>query len=172
MRIILVGYMGSGKTTFGKTLAKRLNLPFLDSDKEIAKKENKSINSIFEQLGETEFRKMESAFINSLKDADEAFVLATGGGLPCFNNNMDLLNALGTTIYLEMSPKALLKRLENGIDQRPILKQLNEDQLLNHIETQLDARSTFYKQAYIIFPGIEAKNPSEIDKLITKIHSK
>lgn len=172
MRIILVGYMGSGKTTFGKTLAKRLNLPFLDSDKEIAKKENKSISSIFEQLGEAEFRKMESAFINSLKDRDEPFVLATGGGLPCFNNHMDLLKDLGTTIYLEMPPKALLKRLENGIDQRPILKQLNEDQLLNHIETQLDSRATFYKQAHLIFPGINAKNSSEIDKLITKIHSK
>ena len=136
-KIILIGFMGSGKTTFGKKLASKMNLPFIDSDMEISMNENKSINEIFEAYGENHFRDLESAFIKNLKDTNEGFILSTGGGLPCFGDNMEVLNQLGTTIYLEMNPKALLKRLENGLDERPLLKDLSENELLDTSQTCL-----------------------------------
>ncbi|MCB0476765.1 MAG: shikimate kinase [Crocinitomicaceae bacterium] len=169
MRIVLVGYMGSGKTTFGKILAKKLGVPFLDSDKFISSQQGMEINEIFQEKGEAFFRSLEKEFISNLMHSTEDFVLSTGGGLPCFENNMDLLNQIGTTIYLEMSPNALLKRLENGKESRPLIKELSDNELLVFIERQLKERNPYYQQAQIKFHGINAKNSEEISKLIDSI---
>ncbi len=163
--------MGSGKTTFGKKLASKLDLPFIDSDLEISMNENKSINELFAEDGEDYFRDLESTFIQNLMKSDQDFVLSTGGGLPCFKDNMEVLNQLGTTIYLEMSPQALLKRLENGLDDRPLLKDLTENELLTYISQKLEERTPYYQKAKIIFPGINAKKGSEIDSLINRLNS-
>jgi shikimate kinase len=172
MRVILIGFMGSGKTTFGRKLATKLDLPFIDSDLEIEMNENKSINQLFTEYGEDGFRKMETDFIKNLALSDDEFVLSTGGGLPCFNNNMETLNSIGLTLYIKLSPKALVKRLENGKNERPLLKNKSEDEMLQYIEETLEKRSPFYQKAKIIFPGIDAKKASAIDLLIEEIHSK
>lgn len=148
-RIILIGFMGSGKSTLGKSLAKRLNLPFIDSDAEIEKEYQKSIGELFGEYGESHFREIEAQFIRSLSHR-ESFVLASGGGMPCFHANMSLLNNLGTTFYLERSPKELMHRLINAKHQRPLIAGLDEDDLLKFIENKLSEREEYYKQAAVV----------------------
>lgn len=148
-RIILIGFMGSGKSTLGKKLAKRLSIPFIDSDAEIEKEYNKSIGELFGEYGESHFREIEAHFIRSMYSR-ESFVLATGGGMPCFHANMSLLNNLGTTYYLERSPKELMNRLTNAKQQRPLIAGLAEEDLLDFIENKLSEREEYYKQASIV----------------------
>ncbi len=148
-RIILIGFMGSGKSTLGKKLASRLSVPFIDSDTEIEKEYNKSIGELFGEYGESHFREIEAHFIQSLNGRD-SFVLATGGGMPCFHSNMSLLNNLGTTFYLERSPKELMNRLINAKQKRPLVSGLSEEDLLSFIENKLNEREEYYKKASIV----------------------
>ena len=143
-RVILVGFMGSGKTTLGKKVANRLNVPFIDSDQEIEKNYQMSIGDIFGSFGESRFREIETDFIRSYDDEGE-FVMAVGGGTPCFNKNMEHLNKLGVTFYLERSAKELSYRLENAKTRRPMLSGLSEGELLLFIEDKLAVRDDFYK---------------------------
>jgi shikimate kinase len=145
-RIIFIGYMGSGKTTLGKKVAKRLGVPFIDSDAEIEKNEKASVSEIFETRGQDAFRNLESEYLNQLNTV-ESFVLSTGGGLPCFNGNMDKLNELGVTIYLERPAKELQQRLLHAKEVRPLLLNKTEDELLSFIELNLKIRSEYYEQA-------------------------
>ena len=112
-RIVLVGFMGSGKTTIGKKIAKKLNIPFIDLDSEIEKKYNLSILNIFHDFGEAKFRNMEFHYIRSLINRSN-FVLSTGGGTPCYKNNISFLNELGITCYLNRSIKELAHRLQKS----------------------------------------------------------
>jgi len=118
-RVILVGYMGSGKTTLGKKLSEKLAIPFIDSDQAIEKKMNKTIVQLFEELGEHKFRILETEFIHGLSNTS-SFVLATGGGLPCFFDNILLLNDLGLTIYLKTSSEILANRILKENNCRPL----------------------------------------------------
>ena len=171
MRIILVGFMGSGKTSFGKKLAKKLNIPFIDSDHEIELQEKKSINELFEMIGESGFREIEQNFILNLKQKSDSFILSTGGGLPCYKNNMEQLNSIGTTIYLELTPKALQSRLKSGKDHRPLLKNKTDDEMLLYIEEKLNERIQYYNQAQIKIDGLHI-NAKVIQNLTNKIYSK
>ncbi len=138
--------MGSGKSTLGKKLANRLNVPFIDSDTEIERIHQKSVGELFGEVGESGFREMEDEFLQSLKNED-SFVMATGGGMPCFHDAMHKLNQLGTTFYLERSPKELAHRLKYAKKQRPLIDGLSEDELLSFIESKLDERKEYYKLA-------------------------
>ena len=100
-KIFLIGFMGSGKSTFGKKLSKEISLPFIDLDKEIEKKAKCSISEIFKYLGEESFRNMESELLKSFEHL-EGFVMATGGGTPCFFNNIEYINSTGTSIYIQL----------------------------------------------------------------------
>ena len=148
-RVILVGYMGCGKSTLGKKLANRLNVPFIDSDEEIEKINQKSIGEIFGTVGESGFREIEKEFISSF-NPDEEFVLATGGGLPCYEKNMRLLNELGLTFYLERSAKELVQRLLNAKAKRPLIDGLSNSDLLSYIEDKLSEREEYYRQATFV----------------------
>lgn len=159
-RIILVGFMGSGKSTLGKKVAKKLNIPFIDSDTEIEEHFQKSIGDIFTEHGESHFRTLETEYIEAL-DLREDFVLATGGGMPCFNRNMELLNEIGTTFYLERSPKELTHRLFNAKTERPLIAGLTEEELLPFIETRLSQREEYYKRASIVLSR-EEQTPESI----------
>src|SRR3989338_6330565 len=155
-RIILVGFMGCGKSTLGKKLASALDLPFLDSDEQIGMGVLLSVGEIFGTYGESRFREIETEYIASLFGEGE-FVLATGGGMPCFNKNMERLNELGTTFYLERSPKELAHRLKHAKEQRPLLEGLSEDDLVKFIEQRLGEREEFYKQANFVLSRDEQK---------------
>ena len=148
-RVILVGFMGCGKSSLGKKLANRMNIPFLDSDAEIERIAQKSIGEIFGEHGESYFRTLERNYIQSLRMSDE-FVLAAGGGMPCFDTNMDLLNEIGTTFYLERSPRELNSRLREAKKQRPLIEGMTDEDRLNYIEDKLSQREEFYKQATFV----------------------
>ncbi|MFT5779339.1 MAG: shikimate kinase [Crocinitomicaceae bacterium] len=148
-RIILVGFMGSGKTTLGKKIAQSMGIPFIDSDQEIEEHFQKSIGEIFTENGESYFRTIETEYIEALDLRDE-FVLATGGGMPCFDRNMSMLNEIGTTFYLNQSPKELAHRLSHAKFPRPLIEGLSEDELLPFIEDKLSAREEYYKMATIV----------------------
>jgi shikimate kinase len=162
-RIILVGFMGSGKTTLGKEIAKSIGIPFIDSDKEIEEHYQKSIGEIFTENGESYFRTIETEYIEAL-DLRDDFVLSTGGGMPCFDRNMSLLNEIGTTFYLNQPPKELARRLYNAKTPRPLIEGLSENELLPFIENKLSAREEYYKMATIILDPDE-QNAQTIEHL-------
>lgn len=144
--IILTGYMGSGKTTIGKKLARRLDYSFIDADTAIEKQAGYSISRIFEKLGEATFRQLESDFIATLVTLDKV-VVATGGGMPCFGDNMQRLNAAGITVYLHRLPGELAHRLIRAKNQRPLIAGKNEEELQTFIAEHLSQREVYYRQA-------------------------
>jgi shikimate kinase len=163
-RVILVGFMGCGKSSLGKRLANRLNIPFLDSDEEIEKISQKSIGEIFGTQGESRFREIEKDYILSIEPNKE-FVLATGGGLPCYEKNMHRLNELGVTFYLERSPKELAHRLLNAKSKRPLVDGFSNSELLSYIEDKLSEREEYYKQATLVLSQ-EEQTVAAIEKFI------
>lgn len=158
--IFLIGFMGSGKSTVGALLAERLNLPFLDSDKEIEQKVGKSISEIFSQNGEAAFREMEMNFLQELKSM-ESSVVAVGGGFPTIKNALQLMHESGLVIYLNTSLLTLIKRLKEEKGQRPLLKDLNDTEFHPFVEDLLSRRVHFYKQAKLIMPN-ERNSPNEL----------
>jgi len=148
MRIFLLGYMGCGKSTKAKHLANRLDCTAIDLDAEIVDKSGKTIAEYFEAFGEDGFRQYESEMLRTFNYPSRC-VIATGGGLPCFFDNMDWMNLNGVTVYLKMEPEALVSRLHNR-QKRPLIKDLNDDELLDFIKIKLQEREPFYTKAKII----------------------
>jgi shikimate kinase len=148
-RIILIGYMASGKTTLGKKLANKLNIPFIDVDSKIEELESCSISEIFEKKGEGAFRLIETQFLKSY-NFPESFVLSTGGGMPCFNDNMDLLNKIGVTFYLKRPVKELVNRLVNAKEKRPLVEGKSIEELESFINDTLLVRSPFYESSQYV----------------------
>lgn len=145
--------MGCGKSTMGKKLAQKLGYTFIDLDHEIEKQLGTTIAEYFASHGENAFRKLESDTLKTF-DYPANAVVATGGGAPCFFDNMDWMNENGLSVYIEMPASALAKRLESGKDKRPLLKDLNEVQMIEFIEGKLNERNVFYKRALISINGI------------------
>src|SRR5690606_3969307 len=170
MKIVLIGYMGSGKSSIGKKLASVLNLPFKDIDSEIEKREGCSISEIFSKKGEINFRKIENAVLKELLSQPESFVLATGGGTPCYADSMDFILARENTevIYLKMSIAALSARLYLEKENRPLLKHLNSEEMLeDFVRKHLFERAYYYNQAHFVID-----NENEMDETVEKIISK
>ncbi len=164
--------MGSGKTTVGNVLANKINLKFKDLDLEIEKSENLSIAEIFDKKGEIYFRKLEMQKVKELIESKESFVLASGGGTPCYGETMKrMLTAEDSVVvYLRGNVNYLKKRLKNEKEKRPVLAHLNSDEQLSEwIGAHLFERSQFYNRAHHIV-GIDAKTVEEIaDEIIEKI---
>tara|TARA_B100001758_G_scaffold172718_1_gene149691 strand:- start:156 stop:641 length:486 start_codon:yes stop_codon:yes gene_type:complete len=136
--------MGVGKSTVGKQIATRLNIPFLDTDQKIEEQENNSISNLFQNYGEIYFRKLETNLLNQLKNRQ---VIACGGGLPLFNNNMQHITKTGLSIYLEASSEYLFSRLKNDKKRRPLIAGLDNDQLKQFIDKELINREEIYNKA-------------------------
>lgn len=154
MRIYLVGYMGSGKSSLGRELAAVLGYPFIDTDEQIEKSALKSIPEIFNEEGENAFRSMEQAVLLKSSEQTDA-VIATGGGLPCFNNLMDWMNQHGITIYLKADPGELSVRLKKERERRPLISHVSDDQLSSFISGHLKEREPFYCRAKFILNSTE-----------------
>lgn len=136
---------GCGKSTFGKRVAGTLHMTYFDLDKEIVKKENRTINEIFENNGENYFRDIESECLREVTANNDSFILATGGGAPCFRDNMSYMNENGLTIYIRASVKDLIERLSlKGLDKRPLLRNLSPEEVEKKLGDQLNSRERFY----------------------------
>jgi shikimate kinase len=148
MKIFLIGLPGCGKTTLGKQVAAKLNVPFLDLDTEIEKAEGKSVKEIFAQYGENSFREKESACLRSLTSSDKNFVLATGGGAPCFFDNMDLMNKSGITVFLNVPLDEIARRLQKtDLKKRPLFAGIDRAEIIRKLEELGRKRFPFYIQA-------------------------
>lgn len=145
-RIILIGYMGSGKTTVGKALARELGLVFYDLDWYIESRRRKTVAQIFAERGEAGFREIERNMLHEVAEFED-IVLSCGGGTPCFFDNMEYLNQQGDVIWLKADAEVLYKHLLMGKTERPLLKGKSPEELVSFIREQLVLREPFYSKA-------------------------
>lgn len=144
--IIIIGYMGAGKTTVGKALAKELGVMFYDLDWYIESRMRKTVKQIFDEIGEEGFRKIERNMLHEVAEFENV-VVSCGGGTPCFFDNMDYMNQLGETIYLKASPETLYTHLKMGKGVRPLLLNKTPEEVEIFIREQLKLREPFYNKA-------------------------
>jgi len=166
MKIFLVGFMGCGKSTKAKQLANLLECPVIDIDAVIVEQQDMSIADYFAANGEAAFRQLENETLKSF-DYPDTCVVATGGGLPCYFDNMDWMNEHGITVYLEMTPPQLVSRLHNR-EKRPLLKGMDDEQLLEFITSKLEERNPFYRKAKLTINSFDLEPKvlvEEIDKV-------
>ena len=145
-RIILVGYMGSGKTTVGKALSKETGMMFYDLDWYIESRMRKSVSQIFAEKGEEGFRKIEYNMLHEVAEFEDV-IISCGGGTPCFFDNMDYLNQQGDVVYLKATPETLYKHLLMAKVERPLLKDKSPEELIDYITEHLKERAPFYEKA-------------------------
>jgi shikimate kinase len=152
--IYIIGFMGSGKTTAGKKLASLLGWSFIDLDKKIEEHTAKTIPEIFSQNGEDYFRDIETQLLRKLKSCTNT-VISTGGGAPCYNDNMDFMLENGLTLYLKLTPGELKNRLSESNGKRPLIKDLDKDKLQSFIEKKLADREKCYDRSDLIVEGTD-----------------
>ena len=146
-RIILIGYMGSGKTTVGKALSKETGMMFYDLDWYIESRMRKSVSAIFAERGEETFRKLEYNMLHEVAEFEDV-IISCGGGTPCFFDNMDYLNQQGDVVYLKADPETLYQHLLMAKVERPLLKGKSADELIAYITQHLSERAPYYEKAH------------------------
>ncbi|WP_422091256.1 shikimate kinase [Tenacibaculum ovolyticum] len=172
MKIVLIGYMASGKSTIGRLLSQKMNFSFIDLDDYIEEKEKMTVSEIFEKKGEIYFRKAEHLYLKELMLLDKDIVLSLGGGTPCYAGNMDIITEYKNTnaIYLKTSIATIVERLTNEKNQRPLVARLKEDELAEFVAKHLFERSYFYnKSKYKL--AVDTKNTAEIVEEIYQLLS-
>ena len=152
--VYLIGFMGSGKSTAGKKLASSLGWDFIDLDKKIEEAAGQRISMIFSEKGEDFFRMMESDVLKSLHSCNDT-VVSAGGGTPCYGDNMDHMSETGVTVYLKMTPVQLRSRLAGSQQERPLIKGLDYEALLEFIKMRLSSREEWYSRAEFIIDGFD-----------------
>lgn len=165
MRIFIIGYMGAGKSTIGKRLASKLGTTFVDLDDAFEARYRYSIPRFFDHFGEERFREFEHQCLKEIIDENEKAVISTGGGTACLKNNMALMKQSGITVYIKMHPKSLAHRLTRARRLRPVIRDIQNDDMQGFVEEQLAEREPFYNQADITIKG-ESLN---LDELIAKL---
>ena len=172
MKIVLLGYMGSGKSTIGRLLSEKMNYHFIDLDAYIEEKEGLSIQEIFSTKGEIYFRLQESNYLKEVLDLNSDIVLSLGGGTPCYANNMQTILATKEirSIYLKATIPVLLDRLKGGKEQRPLIADLSEEKLMEYIGKHLFERAPFYEQSTTkILIGTKTKE-EQVSEIIAGLH--
>lgn len=164
MRIFLIGFMGCGKTHWGKQVSQKLQLPFFDLDALIEEREGKTITEIFAEMGEEYFRMLEKDVLYMVTESHPSFVMACGGGAPCFFNNIDYMKSRGTTVWINCSTDCLYSRLVNEKDKRPLIRSIPDDELKSYIIRKYSDRKIFYQQADVIL----AEDDVNLEALIEK----
>ncbi len=166
--VFLIGYMGVGKTTIGKKLAKHFDLDFIDIDQSIENKFNCSISDYFKKFGETSFRNEERKELERIIKEHNSAIVSVGGGLPCFFDNIQLMNQKGITIYLHRPAKELFQRLKQGKSKRPLIANMSDEKLLEFIEESLKRREEYYSKA-LFTADRDSQETKELAKLILSI---
>jgi shikimate kinase len=164
MRIFLIGFMGTGKSYWGKIWSSQHNLKFIDLDSEIEKKTGLRVDEIFEKKGEDFFRIVEAQTLIEMDQYDNC-IIACGGGTPCFKNNMDWMNNNGLTVLLNSTPSKILENIINDNKVRPLFKKINKGELLFFIEMKLKERMEFYNKANVQLQAFEL-NSNSIDAIL------
>lgn len=170
-RIILVGYMGAGKTTVGHALSKLTGMPFYDLDWYIETRMHRKVPQLFAEWGEEKFRQMEHNMLHEVAEFDQV-ILSCGGGTPCFFDNMDYMNQQGETIYLKASPEVLYSHLCVARVERPLLKNMSQEQLQEHIRHQLEVREPYYMKAKHIVDVNQQTDFTHIKTTVAKIRER
>lgn len=166
-KIFLIGYMGCGKSSLGRKLAKAGGMEFMDMDSIIEQREGASISDIFHYQGEEYFRDAERALIEELGTAEGDMVISTGGGAPARQNNMELMNSLGATIYLRRTAQQIASRLSpHGRQKRPKLRGLNDEELVAFMTTNMAEREPFYSKAKYCVDCAERSDAELIDYIL------
>lgn len=166
-KIFLIGYMGCGKSSLGRKLAKVGGMEFMDMDSIIEQREGASISDIFHYQGEEYFRDAERALIEELGTAEGDMVISTGGGAPAWQNNMELMNSLGATIYLRRTAQQIASRLSpHGRQKRPKLRGLNDEELVAFMTTNMAEREPFYSKAKYCVDCAERSDAELIDYIL------
>lgn len=172
LKVVLVGLPGSGKSTFGRQLAKEMGFPFLDLDQLIEERYQLKISEIFSRHGEGTFREWESLVLQDTLKQDRAYILASGGGTPCFNDNMDLINAQSISVYLDVPLGSISRRLQTSkAQQRPLFQGLDQGELTLKLKSLLVSREYFYNQAKIKLSGEDFSAELLLVELISRLKS-
>ncbi len=167
-RIFLIGYMGAGKTTLGKAFAREMNLSFVDQDWYIEERFHKTVQEIFAERGEQGFRELERQMLHEIAEFEDV-VISTGGGAPCFYDNMDFMNLKGDTVFLNVTPEVLFSRLKMASQNRPILRGKSNEELKAFIAKTLEKRAPFYSKAKYIFNADELEDIYQIKSSVNKL---
>ena len=157
--------MGSGKTHWGRLLSEKLGIRFFDLDEQVTEHAGKSIPEIFAAEGEEQFRLLEKDVLHIITESHDNFVMACGGGSPCYFNNIEYMNTAGTTVWINTPQDTLHKRLVVEKDKRPLIKDLTDEQLRNFIQKKFSDRRIYYEQADIAID----EEPVQLEKLIEKL---
>lgn len=157
--------MGSGKTHWGRQLSKKLGIPFFDLDEQIVSHEGKPIPEIFAAEGEEYFRLLEKDVLYIITESHDSFVMACGGGTPCYYNNIEYMSKSGTSVWINTPVQTLYERLINEKESRPLIKNLSDEQLKGYIIKKYADRKIYYEQADVIVD----EEPVQLEKLVEKI---
>jgi shikimate kinase len=165
MKIFLIGFMGSGKTHWGRLLSEKLKLPFFDLDEQVVFAEKKTINEIFIEKGEQYFRMKEKELLHAITESYGAFIMSCGGGAPCYFNNIEYMHRAGTTVWLNTPLEILFQRLLKEKEQRPLIRDLSDAQLRSFIKKKYADRKIYYEQADMIIEDEQIT----LDQFIEKV---
>ena len=169
MELILLGYMACGKSTIGRYLSEKMDLTFIDLDAYIEENEGMTISQLFSSKGEIYFRKQEAFYLNKILNSTSNYILALGGGTPCYGTNMkSIVESKAHNIYLKASIPTLVKRLEEGKQNRPLIADLDDDQLIEYIGKHLFERAPFYEQSKLKLK-IDSKSIEEVSSEIIEL---
>ena len=167
-RIFLIGYMGAGKTTLGKAFARAMGLTFVDLDWYIEERYHKTVSQIFAERGEDGFRELEKRMLHEASDFEDV-VISVGGGTPCFFDNMDYMNQVGETVFLDVDNQVLFRRLKVAKQQRPLLANKTDEELMAFIQEALEKRLPHYTKAKHVFNGELLENRYQIQQSVERL---
>ena len=168
IRIFLIGYMGAGKTTLGKAFARAMGLTFVDLDWYIEERFHKTVSQIFAERGEEGFRELEKRMLHEASDFEDV-VISVGGGTPCFFDNMDYMNQVGETVFLDVDNQVLFRRLKVAKQQRPLLANKTDEELMAFIQEALEKRLPHYTKAKHVFNGELLENRYQIQQSVERL---
>lgn len=169
--LFIIGYMGCGKTTFGKALSASTGITFIDLDFYIEQRYHATVREIFDKYGEEGFRKIEKEMLHEVADFEDT-IISCGGGTPCFFDNIDFMNSHGTTLWLQASHDSLFSRLIRKREKRPLLAGRTDDEIRVIISAQLAKREPFYSKAQLIWKGDSLEDRRQINDNIAEFLSK
>ena len=165
MTLFIIGYMASGKTTFGKALARRTGMQHIDLDFFIEQRFHSTVREIFATRGEAEFRRIESAMLREVGEMDD-IIVSCGGGTPCFGDNLDYMNSRGLTVCLQADDDVIADRVMQAGNKRPLMAGKSREEIISTIHEHMQARRPYYDRAQLIISGDRLENKAQIAETV------